>query len=302
MDNNNILIRGTGALACLFAARLAAIGIQVNMLGTWVDGLDALSRYGVRLVEPDGKIRTYLITASSNPKDFANTRFALVLVKSWQTDQAARQLSECLSEDGLALSLQNGIGNLEKLSQVLGEERVSLGVTTVGATLIAPARVHAGGEGKVFVTEAPRISVYADMLRKAGFEIVWKKDTTALIWSKLIINAAINPLAALIKVPNGELLKRKSAKKLLISTAQEVARVIEAQGIQISYSDPVAETLNTALRTAKNRSSMLQDIERGAPTEIDAICGEIVKAGEQTGVPTPINRTLWQLVLALKKE
>ena len=300
--DNKILIRGTGALANLFAARLAAAGLQVYMLGTWKDGIEKLSSHGVRLVEADGKEIVFSVTASHNPKAFENFQYALVLVKSWQTNLAARQISVCLSKDGLALSLQNGIGNLEKLSQIIGADRTAAGVTTTGATLLAPGLVRAGGDGIIYVNENHRLSKLIDWFEKAGFNVEIIKDINVLLWRKLIINAAINPLAALIRVPNGELINRKSAKELLISAIQETIKVAQAKGIQFQDFDPIDAALDTAQRTAANRSSMLQDVERGAPTEIDAICGEIVKAGEQTGIPTPINRTLWQLISALHKK
>jgi 2-dehydropantoate 2-reductase len=119
------------------------------------------------------------------------------------------------------------------------------------------------------------------------------------VWGKLAINAAINPLTALLQVPNGELLERPTAQALMGSAAAEVAAVAAARGVQLPYADPPAAAQEVARRTAANYSSMLRDIQRGAPTEIDAICGAIVRAGEQAQVPTPVNRTLWQLVKAL---
>jgi len=101
-------------------------------------------------------------------------------------------------------------------------------------------------------------------------------------------------------VPNGELLARNPARSLLQAIAREAAAVAVAQGIRLTYPDPVVATETIARRTADNLSSMLQDVQRGAPTEIDAICGAIVQAGEQTGVPTPINRTVLQLIKALR--
>jgi 2-dehydropantoate 2-reductase len=97
------------------------------------------------------------------------------------------------------------------------------------------------------------------------------------------------------------LLTRPSAQALLDETAREAGAVAIALGRRLNYADPVGATRAVALRTATNHSSMLQDVQRGAPTEIDAICGAIVAAGQDCGVPTPVNRTLWLLVKALKE-
>jgi len=294
----SVLIVGTGALACLFAARLSNAGIPVTMLGTWKEGLQALRQNGVRLVNSEGGEQTFPVQVAEDTRDVSGTRHALVLVKSWQTGRAARQLSECLDASGLALSLQNGLGNREQLVEALGPERVALGVTTAGATLLGPGRVRSAGEGSLVLGNHPRLAPFMKLLYRSGFALEESEDTSSLLWSKLVINAAINPLTALLNVTNGELLNRPAACDLLADTAGEVAAVAAALDIQLSYPDPVAACQAVAQRTAANRSSMLQDLQRGAPTEIDAICGAITAAGEEAGIPTPINRTLWQLVKA----
>jgi 2-dehydropantoate 2-reductase len=294
-----VLIAGTGAMACLFAARLSAAGIPVILLGTWAEGINTLNQNGVMLIEADGRRPRFPVAATNQPSRCVGAKYALVLVKSWQTRRAAHQLAQCLEKDGLALTLQNGIGNRELLSQALGGQRVSLGSTTLGATLVAPGVVQPAGEGVITLSAHPSASQFANWLQTAGFIVDSSPDATALLWGKLVINAAINPLTALLRVPNGELVERKTARSLLQGVAREAAAVAVAQGIRLPYPDPVVAAETIARRTATNRSSMLQDVERGAPTEIDAICGAIVRAGEQTGVPTPINRTLLQLVQAL---
>lgn len=296
--SSSLLIVGSGAMACLFASRLAAAGVSVTLLGSWPEGLEALRQHGVTVVESDGTERSYPVRVSDNPGDCVGARLALVLVKSWQTERAARQLAQCLTADGVALTLQNGMGNREKLAEVLGAPRVALGVTTLGANLVGPGRVRPAGEGVIALGVHSRLSPITAMFRSAGFTVEDAPDPDALLWGKLVINAAINPLTALLGVPNGVLLERPTARALMATTAREAAAVARALGIRLPYPDPVAAVETTARRTAENRSSMLQDLQRGSPTEIDAICGAVVRAGEQADVPTPVNRTLWQLVKA----
>jgi len=139
-------------------------------------------------------------------------------------------------------------------------------------------------------------------LQAAGFKVENVADPDSLLWGKLVINAAINPLTAILRVPNGELLAHSTAGALMYAAANEAAAVAIALGVHLPYPDPSAAAEAVARRTANNRSSMLQDVLRGAPTEIDAICGAIVQAGEGLGVPTPVNLTLWQLVKAMSEE
>jgi 2-dehydropantoate 2-reductase len=293
-----ILIAGTGALATLFAARLSAAGHPVTMLGSWENGLRALDENGARLVDADGVEHAYPVEATSNPADCCGARYALVLVKSWQTERVAGQLAECLAEDGLALTLQNGMGNREHLAGALGLPRVAQGVTTTGATLLGPGLARAGGEGVISVETHPRLGPLEAVLTGAGFRVQVVNDANTLIWGKLVINAAINPLTALLRVPNGELLQRPAAHKLMGILAQEAAAVATAQGIHLPFEDAVRAAEDVARKTATNHSSMFQDVRRGAPTEIDAICGAITQTGEKLGVLTPVNRVCWQLTRA----
>lgn len=293
-----ILIVGTGALATLFAARLSTHGHPVTMLGTWKTGLRALRKNGVRLVDANGLEHAHPVEATDNPADCKGARYALVLVKSWQTERVARQLTDCLAEDGLALTLQNGMGNRELLAEILGPPRVALGVTTTGATLLGPGLARAGGEGVISVEAHPRLGPLEAALTGSGFNVQVVNDADALVWGKLVINAAINPLTALLRIPNGELLQRPAAHKLMGVLAQEAAAVATAQGIHLPFEDAVQAAEDVARKTANNHSSMFQDIRRGAPTEIDAICGAITQTGEKLGVSTPANRVCWHLTRA----
>jgi 2-dehydropantoate 2-reductase len=298
MKDERILIVGTGAMACLFAARLAPM-VDVIMLGTWQEGIRALREQGVCILESDGEERRFSVTATDNTAECSGVREALVLVKSWQTIRAANQLATCLGEEGIALTLQNGMGNLEKLQEALGKGRAALGVTTTGATLVNPGLVRVGGSGPTHIVPHERLERLVFWLRQAGFVIQESTDLESLVWGKLVVNAGINPLTATLRVPNGALLEKKDATLLMHAAAKEVAAVAEAKGVDLPFEESEIEVAKVAHRTAKNHSSMFQDILRGAPTEIDAICGAIVKEGRMLGVSTPVNETLWHLVRAL---
>ena len=294
-----ILIAGTGALACLFAARLSSAGNKLTMLGNWPEGLAALRQDGVRLLDLDGTYHHYSVEVMSRKEARGNFSLCLILVKSWQTQMLADQLGKCLSAHGVVLTLQNGLGNAEILKAALTPERVLLGVTTVGATMLEPGYVQCTGTGKVSLGDHPNLGGVPELLHKAGFGVELVPDPVSLLWGKLVINAAINPLTALLRVPNGALLDRPAARELMREAAREAASVARLQGITLPYPDPVVAVEEVACNTAGNYSSMLQDVLRSAVTEIDSINGAIVRVGEQLGVPTPINRMFWQLVSSL---
>ena len=295
MKKDKILIVGTGALATLFAAKLSSVGVDVSMLGSWVEGIDALNKNGVKLILPDNDEIIGLVKAT---RSCEKVHYAIILVKSWQTERIAHQLKKCLTEDGIVLTLQNGLGNGEVLSDILGAERVAQGVTIVGASLQAPGIVKISGDAKVLVETHPRLRPVNALLTEANFYLESVPNVQSLVWSKLVINAAINPLTALLDIHNGDLLKIPEARVLMGELARDSASVAEAQNIPLSFEDPVDAAENVARRTSTNISSMLQDLQRGAPTEIDAICGAITRVGEKFCLPTPLNKTFWQLLSA----
>ena len=289
-----LTIAGTGAMACLFGAKLAPHA-ELTLLGTWPEGIAAIRQRGI-LIEEGGRQSLVPVNATSDPADCAGTDLALVLVKAWQTQRAARQLAECLEPQGLALTLQNGLGNLELLQAALGLERAALGVMAQGATLLGPAHVRVGGKGLTSMGEHPRVGPAVEILRRAGFEIQLAGQVESLVWGKLVVNAGINALTALLRVPNGAVLEAPELTELMEAAAGETAAVAQRKGISVPYPDPAARVREVARATAANYSSMYQDILRGAPTEIDAINGAVVREGKLVAVPTPVNEVLWLLV------
>jgi 2-dehydropantoate 2-reductase len=289
--NMHLTIAGTGAMACLFGARLAPVA-RVTLTGSWMDGIAAIRDSGI-VVERfhERTIARVAAVAWGTPIEPAD--LVLVLVKSWQTDEVARHLERLLKPTGVALTLQNGLGNLETLGP-----RACLGVTYEGATLLGPGRVQPGGTGSTWIAGPEWI---ARLLRQAGMatEQAVPEQVDSLLWGKLVVNCGINALTAILRDRNGELLQRQDAVVLMQRAAVECAAVAEARGISLQFPDPAAKAREVALLTAGNRSSMLQDVLRGAPTEIEAINGAVAHWGERLGVPTPVNEILYRLVCSL---
>jgi 2-dehydropantoate 2-reductase len=292
-----VTIVGTGALATLFAARLGAI-VPVTVLGSWAEALAAFRERGVLLETEEGTLRVP-VAATSDPADCRGARLALVLVKAGSTARAAGMIRSFLAPDGLAVTLQNGLGNSETLAGALGPARVVTGAAEVGATLMAPGRARPGGGRRIFLAAHPNVAEVEALLAQAGFEVSIVPDARRLVWEKLSVTAPLLPLTALLGVTNGEVLSRPSARALLDAAAREVVATATAGGIELPAGDPGEAARRVALSTASNVSSMLQDVRRGAPTEVDAVNGAVVAAAGRLGVPAPVNETLWLAVRAL---
>lgn len=295
-----ICIVGVGAMACLMAARLHGQA-DVWLVGHWPAQIAALRAGGLTWLEmasaPE-QSRTIPVTvfaaASDTPLPLAD--LALVLVKSTQTKDAAAILSRCLAPSGLTVTLQNGLGNVETLATTLGSERVTGGSTAQGAVILRPGVGQHTGNGLTYLPDQEGTRPLADLLTQSGIETVLINNLDSLIWGKLIVNAGINPLTALLRQPNGFLVENVTARLLLARVVTEAAQVAQARGIQLPYPDPIGQALAVAQRTARNHSSMLQDVQRGAVTEIEAITGAVLYHGQRSHIPTPLNARLYHLI------
>jgi 2-dehydropantoate 2-reductase len=299
-----VVILGTGALGCVFAARLAGVA-EVWMLGSWQEGLAAVDRSGVSVEEPDGSIRVERIFTSSDPRSVPAADIALILVKSYQTGRAADWTAQVLRAEGLAVTLQNGLDNGPKIAAAVGEDRVALGLTYAGATLLGPGRTRLVANLATYVASRPeiaeRVAVFVSLLNAANLQAHATGEIQGLLWGKAITNAAINPLTALWRVANGELLAGEDRRRLLASLAREAVAVAHASGVNPPFDDGVTHVESVCRATAANHSSMLQDVERGRQTEIDSINGVIVREGLRFGVASPFNESVCLLVRGLQR-
>lgn len=292
MIEKNILIIGTGALATLFAARLSRVGNKVFILGTWQEALDSMNLYGAKV---DGEA-AYPVVATTNPEDISCCKNAIILVKTWQTGVVAKKLKHILPDDGLAVCIQNGMGTEKILYKALGSHRVAIGITSLGATILAPGVVRETGHGTIWLEDHPRIGQLSRYLETAGFSVAIPSDIHPWAWGKLVVNAAINPLTSILGIPNGELIGDPRNRFIMELLVREAVNVTNAHGVILPFADPVAQTTEIALKTSENISSMLRDFRRGGETEINDINGVIVHLAEKYRIPVPANRLLLGLV------
>ncbi len=297
----HIGIIGTGAMATLFASRLAS-AFAVTLIGSWQAQIATLTQRGLTVSERDGSQTSHRVAATADPASIAPVDVAIVLTKSYQTVEAIGRIEQCLKPSGVVLTLQNGLGNLELLAEGLPTARVTAGVTAVGATTLALGHVHHAGIGETVVAVDGSISAELSPiiahLNAQHFPTRTTDDVTPLLWSKVAINTGINPLTALLRVKNGYLADDPTARFAMQAATLETVSIAHANRIALLYNDPAETVLSVARATYENRSSMLQDIERGSPTEIDAICGAVVRAGQRLDIPTPVNQALYEMIIS----
>lgn len=237
------------------------------------------------------------------PKWEKNCDLILICTKSISTFNAAKIAKKLISSEGYCISVQNGIGNENLISSVIGFESVLGGVITHGANKINSTTINWAGIGKIVIGKMPltkiengKIDEFTELLNNADLNASNVPDIRLNLWSKLAINAAINPLAAICGVNNGALLE-PALFESACSAMFEVLNVAKEIGIEMPNNFEMIDLLNQILiSTKENRCSMLQDLMKGKTTEIDSICGEVIRRAEPLGIQTPINSTLMAII------
>jgi 2-dehydropantoate 2-reductase len=299
-----ILIVGPGAIGCLLACRLKSAGLDVALVDHDPARAARLTGRGIALVN-GGVEAHYDIPVLAPPFDIPPPRWLLLCVKRQQTPAALEGLGPIIGPATCIISLQNGIGYEDGLVQAAAAARLLCAVTAMGATLLDEGRVRPPGPGATSVAAwspdgASKAAALVALLAGAGLEARVHPNVRAMLWSKLIVNAAINPVTALAGVPNGALLERDGLHRKAHAAAREGEAVAAALGIALDYADACRRVDEVCAATATNRSSMLQDLERGRATEIDCINGAIVSAGREAGVATPVNEDLCEAIRAVR--
>lgn len=300
-------ILGAGALGCTIGAALTEAGHDTWLIGRRGRHVDALRTTGLR-VDDDAGSRTLAVQATADPADVGVANLVIVLVKSFQTQDAMRAARSLVGPGTAVLSLQNGLGHEDLLAGVVGREHVLLGSTLVGGVLLGPGHVRTGTAGRhTWIGEVegpgtPRTHAVAGLLNSAGLATSVSDDMAATRWEKLLVNVATGAIAAVTGLTYGQL----GTQPLLLATSSdavaEAMAVAAAAGVRLSTADPAdAWVRATEGLSGDFKTSMLQSLERGRPTEIDVINGAVVRLGERHGVPTPVNSTLVALVKGIER-
>jgi len=303
-----IAIIGAGAMGCLYGAKLSSVAEnEVYLLDVWKEHVDAINAQGL-LMEESGEFNKYeKLTASTDASAVGHADIAIVFVKSTLTKQAVESNIEVFGPDTVALTLQNGLGNIELIGETVGNERVVAGTTAHGATMLGPGKMRHAGTGKTIIgepggKETERIKAVCDVFNKAGLQTIVSENVLGVVWDKLLVNVGINALTGITRLYNGQLLEYPEITELLESAVAEGAEVAKAKGVKLGFDDPIAHTKEVCAATAKNKASMLQDILNKKKTEIDMINGAIVRVGKELGIETPVNIALTNLIKFFEKQ
>jgi 2-dehydropantoate 2-reductase len=298
-----ICIVGCGAIGSIFGAHLARLAdVEVHAYDVWKEHTLAIRERGLRI--SGAADFTARLHATSDVRDIPVCDFGIVATKSTHTRSAIQQTARIFSESSAVCSVQNGVGNEEILAQHV--KCVIRGTTFPAGHVIEPGHVGFDINGDTWIgpfepTNTPfaRVEQLAELLNRAGLRVIPLRDARGAQWTKLIFNASTNPVGALTLLHHGAATRFAPTGALFSALIAEGEAVAKALGIEL-HGDPRALIQKGANAPGKHKASMLQDILAKRQTEVDFMNGAIADWGERTGVPTPLNRALWQLVKGLE--
>ena len=297
-----IAVVGAGAVGLLLGAYVARAGHSVELVGR-PELVSAVREHGLRILAATEQV--YRVGARTRLEPGDSPDVVLLTVKTFDLAPAAEAVGRALPRPVPVLLPQNGLG----IERAAGDALARGGWTSptswtvravhsVPATLVSPGVVREGGSGEIILPEpsvagrsASRVGIFHDLLESAGFSVRLEKEFEREIWRKAVLNAAVNPVTATLGVFNGELSQGPAREEALMLLG-EARRAARAAGFAFSETDLVADFDRLVRATATNRSSMLQDVDRGRPTEIDSISGEILRVASAHGFDLPATRKM----------
>jgi 2-dehydropantoate 2-reductase len=295
-----VAILGSGAMGCLFGAAFHHAGADVTLVDVSAAHVDAINARGLELDTRTGvellPIPARLPAAAIGPFDLV-----VVFTKTFHTQAALEGLAHAIGPQTHLLSLQNGLGNDRRLAGFVADDKVMVGASMLPSDLVGPGKVRSHGEGysrlyPAFGGDPAMAERVAEALTRGGLPAQLDPQIHAAIWSKVVFNAAMNPLCALTRRTPGFLGASSEARATIRAVVAEGVAAAHANGVMIDP-QPIHDLTQVSMTDhADHEASMLQDVKAGRRTEVDAINGAIVEAAEAQGLAAPVTQTLWHLV------
>lgn len=290
-------------MGSLFAAHLARLeDVEVHACDVWREHVEAINRNGLRL--SGAADFTARIHATTDPSEIPACRFGIMATKSIHTRVAIQQAARVFDDSSAVCSVQNGVGNEEILAEHV--RQVIRGTTFPAGHIIEPGHVSYDIRGDTWIgpfepTQTPMemVTELAALLTRAGMNTIPLEDARGAQWTKLIFNAATNPVGGLTGLHHAAAVTFPPTAELVEALIREGEAVARAHGIAL-HGDPRELVKKGAQAPGKHKSSLLQDVLAKRPTEVDFMNGAIVAWGQKAGVKTPLNKALWALVKGLE--
>ncbi|MBN1383951.1 MAG: 2-dehydropantoate 2-reductase [Elusimicrobia bacterium] len=315
-----IVIIGAGAMGTLFAGFLAKRLNSVTLVvknnrvkkliernGIKITGLSKVSvpPSELKVTSDYSPLRSLSSSSTrqsgrlSEASKTCSPDLAIIFTKAYDTSKAVK----ILGRNTFVLTLQNGIGNYENIAKFVDKNRIVCGTTSESAVFLKYGKVIHTGKGETIIakTKSDISGKIVSIFNKYGINTSINKEIESVIWSKLVLNCAVNPVAAISGVKNGDIIRHNNLKEVAIEAGKEAVKVAEAVGIRLLFSDVSKKISDICRTTAGNTNSMLADVSSGRKTEIDFMNGAIIKTAKKLKIPVPVNEILYKLVKKLER-
>jgi 2-dehydropantoate 2-reductase len=298
-------IVGSGAMGSVYGALLAAAGNELWLFDQWRQHVEAMRAHGLRCTGASGD-RTVPVNATTDAAEAGPCALVIVATKVMDIEAGVGAAKPMIGPETLILTIQNGLGNVDRIRRVLSPENLLFGIAGgFGAEMIGPGHVHHNGMEAINLAEleggiTPRLERVAEVWRQAGFKVETFEDLWPVVWSKLIANVAFSATCAATGMRVGQARANEWAWGIAKACISEAAAVAAAKDIRLACDDPVQWVSDFAGKIPNARPSMYQDLLAGRRSEIDSIQGGVVAEGAKVGVPTPTCAFMVQLIKALE--
>ncbi|WP_420394820.1 ketopantoate reductase family protein [Nioella sp.] len=294
-----IAVLGAGAMGSVYGARLARAGAEVTLLDVNDAHVAAINEGGLHVALDEGDSIHHL--PAMRPEAFRGPAdLVLLFTKVFHTDEALTSVKPLLA-DAHVLSLQNGVGNVDRIAAHMTRDRILIGMTMTPAEYLGPGRVASHGAATTDLFSASGqdlqfLHKIAALMDKGGITARLEPDIDVAIWEKATFNCALNPICALSGGTPGSVGASEAGRGLAASVVAEAIAVAKASGVNASLDKVTAMMEHAFAHHLHHEPSMLQDRMAGRRTEIDALNGAVVRIGDRLGVPTPANRIVTDLI------
>ena len=298
-----IAVLGAGAMGSLFAAKLSACH-DVLILDLNAARIESVKAEGIRVMEQDGSVLTGHPSASL-PKDAAGEYdLVLVFVKAMFTKAALEGIKAVIGPNTLLLTLQNGGGHEDVLSQFVPMENVLIGTTQHNASVREDGSIHHGGSGMTVIGSLAGNEKAAkevvEAFAQAGFEMQASENVRKAVWQKLMTNVSLSALTGVFQMPLGFVTQSESAWKLCEILIREAVAVAAADGVKFEVEDKIEEVRRVSVNGPMGITSICADLTHGRMTEVDTISGSVVRAAKRLGMEAPHHEMMVLLIHAFE--
>jgi 2-dehydropantoate 2-reductase len=293
-------VMGTGGVGGYFGGLLARTGLDIHFVARGKH-LQAIQEDGLRVLSNDDRF-VLRIHATSEPYEIGPVDLVLFCVKSFDTESAMRLMEPMVEEETVILSLQNGIDNLDKLTNHYGSDRIMGGTTYIESFIKSPGVVvHTGQMGRIIFGElseeiSSRPQAILQIFQQASIQAELTDNIQRVLWEKFLFICGVHGVSTLCRAPLGEVLATSETRELLIDVMLEVEKLARKNGVALGQ-NAVREAVALSESYKKEfKCSMLRDLEWRRPMEIEALNGMVVKLGKEIGVATPLNQTIYACI------